>query len=243
MHDPPNLVGWGTVPIKAMLRERLRAPVSVGNDANVACLGEHRFGSARGVDDVIYVTVSTGVGGGVITGGELVTGWKGLGAEVGHIIVDPNAPRGHCGHVGCLESLVSGTAIAARARDALRAGAESSLRDAVKGNVGRVGAKHVFQAAAAGDEFGLGMIRQVSRDLAHGIVSLVHIFNPRMFILGGGVTRDWHMLAPEVHRVVSQQTFPEFLDGFDIMVSAFGDDVGLVGAAALVLRDSGVARG
>ena len=243
IHHPPNLIGWKRVPIKAMLQERFPIPVWVGNDANVACLGEHLFGSARGVHDFIYMTVSTGVGGGVLSGGRLVTGWKGLGAEVGHIIIDRNGTAGECGHVGCLESLVSGTAIARIARNGLNAGEVSSLRDSGGGDLESVRSEHVFAAAAAGDRFSAGLVKKVSWDLAMGIVSLVHIFNPKMFILGGGVSQDWHMLAPEVHRALDQQTFPEFLDGLDITVSAFGDDVGLMGAAALALQESGAAAG
>ena len=243
IHNPPNLVGWKTVPFKAMLQQRFAVPVWLGNDANVACLGEHLFGSARGVNDFIYMTVSTGVGGGVLSGGQLVTGWKGLGAEVGHIIIDRNGPTGQCGHVGCLESLVSGTSIARIARDGLSGGEESSLRETVGGDLGRVRAEHVFRAAAAGDRFSSDLVTQVAWDLAMGIVSLVHVFNPKMLILGGGVSRDWHMLLLDVSRAMRQQTFPEFKEGFEITVSALGDDVGLVGGAALVLLESGAATG
>ncbi len=239
IYHPPNLVGWEVVPFKAMLEKRFDAPVWVGNDANVACLGVQAFGVGKGIDDLIYMTVSTGVGGGVLTGGKLVTGWKGMAAEIGHIIIDRSRAKANCGHSGCLESLVSGTSIARIAREGLSSGEQSSLREVVGGDVADVRAEHVFQAAAAGDPYSVALVRQVAWDLSMGIVGLVHIFNPKLFVLGGGVTRDWHLLAPDVHVAMRQQTFPEFLADFDITLSTFGDDVGLVGAAALVLRESG----
>jgi glucokinase len=119
LFDPPNLIGWRTVPFKALLEQRVPAPVFIGNDANLACLGECVFGQARGVKDVVYLTVSTGVGGGVLSDGMLITGSRGMAAEVGHIIIDLAGPTGRCGHRGCLESHVSGVAIAERARRAI----------------------------------------------------------------------------------------------------------------------------
>lgn len=239
---PPNLIGWREVPIREMLAERFPVPVWVGNDATLACLGEHTYGCGRGIDDLIYMTVSTGVGGGVISNGVLLTGWRGLAGEIGHIIIQPNGPRGKCGHAGCLESLVSGTAIARRALEGLGDGTPSALAGLVQGDLpasGGLRAEHVFQAAAAGDGFSKDLVQQVARDLALGIVSLVHIFNPRMFIVGGGVARDWHLLAPAVERTVREHAMAGFLEGLTIVPSPLGDDVGLVGAAALVVREGG----
>lgn len=238
IYDPPNLIGWRNVPFRAMLQERFDAPVRLGNDANLACLGEHVFGAARGINDVIYMTVSTGVGGGVISEGVLIAGWRGMGAEVGHIIIDPNGPRGRCGHVGCLESHVSGTAIASRARAALMAGQKSALVDRVEGVLERVRAEDVFAAAAAGDAFSKDLVRHVATEMAVGIVSLIHIFNPRMFLLGGGVVHNWGMLAEDVQREIRERTFRGFLEGFELGLAGLGDDAGLAGAAALVLREA-----
>ncbi|MBI2855594.1 MAG: ROK family protein [Chloroflexi bacterium] len=243
IYEAPHLLGWKDVPIKAMLAERFPVPVWVDNDANVACLGEYTFGSGRGVKDLIYMTVSTGVGGGVISGGALVTGWRGLAGEVGHILIDPRGPRGKCGHVGCLESLVSGTAIAQLAVEALKGGHKSSLTGVVKRHLSRLKAEHVFQAAAQGDSLGRELVQQVAGDLARGIVSLVHIFNPRMFILGGGVARNWHLLAPPVQEELRQHAMKGFLDGLVITPSQLGDDVGLVGAAALAILEGDLKRG
>ena len=236
LFDPPSLIGWRTVPFKKMLEDRFQTPVWVGNDANLACLGEHAFGQAQGLEDVIYLTVSTGVGGGVISGGQLITGWRGMGVEAGHIIIDRDGPVGRCGHHGCLESHVSGTAIASRARAAIAAGRASALSS--HGRLDEMGASHVFQAAAQGDAFCQELVHSVARELGAGIVTLVHVFNPRMLILGGGVIQSWPMLESIVRRTVRKETFRGFHDGLAVTVSTFGDDIGLMGAAALVLRET-----
>lgn len=236
LYDPPNLIGWKTVRFKELLEQRFDAPVAIGNDANLACLGERQFGSAKGVDDVIFMTVSTGVGGGVISGGRTVTGVRGLGAEVGHIIIDLRGPTGRCGHQGCLESHVSGTAIAARARSAVKGGRQSALAIGV---LDEVGAADVFHAAARGDPLCADLVRSVGMELGVGIVSLVHIFNPKMFILGGGVMQNWNALESQVRRTIGELTFPEFQGSLEIRLAALGDDVGVIGAAALVLGVQG----
>ncbi|MEE9286123.1 MAG: ROK family protein, partial [Dehalococcoidia bacterium] len=194
LHHPPNLIGWGVVPFKSLLAQRFGVPVWMGNDATLAALGEHVFGAGRGVDDLIYMTVSTGVGGGVVTGGRLLLGARGLASELGHIIIDKHAAPGRralgaCGHEGCLESYVSGSAIARRAIEGLREGRRSALTDLAGGDIESIGARLVFQAAAQGDPFARELIEAVGRDLALGLVSLAHVFNPRKFIIGGGVSQ------------------------------------------------------
>lgn len=242
LYDPPNLIGWRTVPFKQLLEARFDVPIWMGNDANLACLGEHVFGQARGIDDVIYLTVSTGVGGGVLSGGRLITGWRGMGAEVGHIIIDMDGPTGRCGHKGCLESHVSGTAIAARARAALNSGKSIALTGNHGGKLDEMGARQVFIAAAAGNPLCADLVRRVARELALGIVSLVHIFNPQRVILGGGVLQSWDMLEAGVRQGVREMTFRGFQEGLEITTSSFGDDAGVIGAAALVLHESALSR-
>ncbi|MCH8194594.1 MAG: ROK family protein [Chloroflexi bacterium] len=248
MHRPPNLTGWQVVPFKSMLAERFGVPVWVGNDANVAALGEHVFGAGKGIGDMIYLTISTGVGAGVITGGRLLLGARGLGGEIGHMIIArrpapwQRAPAS-CGHIGCLESYVSGGAIARRAVAGLREGRRSSLAELSGGDVESIEAKQVFQAAAQGDAFAGELIEAVGRDLALGLASLIHLFNPRKFIIGGGVSRNWAMLEKSVLDELRRQVMPGFLDDLEIVVSQFGDDVGLVGAAALVVQEIGAGTG
>ncbi len=236
MLHPPSLPGWKRVPFQSLLARHFDAPVWVGNDATLAALGEHVFGAGRGVDDLVYLTISTGVGGGVIAGGRLLLGARGLAAELGHIIIDRNGPLARCGHAGCLESLVSGPAIARRAAEGLRAGRESSLW-ALAGGPDAVQPAHVFQAAAEGDAFARETVGAVARDLGLGIASLVHVFNPRKVIIGGGISQNWAALEPGVRETLERTAMPGFLDGLEVTTTRFGDDVGLVGAAALVLQE------
>ncbi|MSQ25769.1 MAG: ROK family protein [Dehalococcoidia bacterium] len=225
LHHPPNLAGWGVVRFKEMLEKRFKLPVAMGNDANLAALGEHRFGAGQGVDDLVYLTISTGVGGGVISRGRLITGARGLGAEAGHIMIAPDGPAGPCGHRGCLESLVSGTAIARRAAEGVRLGRRTTL-----GSVARLRAEEVFAAAKEGDAFARELIGEVARDMARGIVSLVHVFNPSLVLMGGGVSQNWGMLAGPVEEEVRRLAMPGFMDGCALRASALGDDAGLAGA-------------
>ena len=238
LHFPPNLEGWQVVPFKSMLSHRFGGPVWIGNDANVAALGELVFGAGKGVSDLIYLTVSTGIGGGVVTGGELLTGSRGLGGELGHIFIARDGPPSLCGHVGCLESLASGPGIANRAREALAAGQESVLSTMADNGPSHVRAEHVFQAAIQGDAYASQLIADVGEDLARGIAGLIHVFNPKIFVVGGSVVlHNWHVLGPIVDKEVKRLLMPGFLDGFELRLSQFGDDVGLVGAAALVVRE------
>ena len=249
LYDPPNLQGWGVVPFQLMLAERFDGPVRMGNDATVACLGEYVFGQGRGMSDLIYLTVSTGVGGGVMAHDTLLSGYRGLGPELGHIIVDREAEdaagqagveTGPCGHAGCLEMMTSGTAIAQRARTGLEGGAQSSLRGMSLGRLDDIEAEHVFRAAAEGDPFAADLMKTAARDLAFGLVSLVHAFNPRRIVLGGSVALyNWELLGPFVESRVREHAFPPFLEPFDIVLSEFGDDAGLIGAAALVAHRPG----
>ena len=240
LHHPPNLKGWEVVPVRSMLTERFGAPVWVGNDASLAALGVHVFGVGRGVDDMIYMTVSTGVGGGIISGGRLVTGARGLAGEVGHIIIDRNGPLNEaCGHHGCLESLVSGTSIARRAREAIEGGRETSLAHVEEPEAVR--AEDVFLAAAQGDVFARGLVDEVAFDLALGIASLVHVFNPRKFVLGGGVSQNWPLLEAIVRETLGMVLMPGFAEHLEIEISKLGDDVGLVGAAAYAVSEMGKA--
>ena len=239
LHYPPNLKGWKTVAFKGMLASHFKMPVAMGNDATVAALGEHVFGDGRGVDDLVYLTVSTGIGGGVITGGQLLTGAWGMAGELGHIFIAPEGPLGKCGHRGCLESLACGEAITLRARLAMKAGRATSLSKVPQA---ALTTKDVFTAAAAGDAFAKELIQAVATDLGRGIASLVHVFNPRKVILGGGVTKSWEMIEPVVEKTVHGLLMPGFIGRLEIVRTRFGDDIGLLGATALAVRELGIKK-
>ena len=229
----PNLLTWYNTPLKQMLERDLGVTVRVGNDANLAALGERRFGAGRGCDDLVYLTVSTGIGGGVITGGRLLVGSRGFAAELGHMTIDVNGPRCNCGNVGCLEVMASGTAIARFARERLSRGDVSTISEMVSGDLNRVTAQTVAEAAESGDQVAREIVQTAATNLGAGVVSLVHIFNPQVVIIGGGVSRAGDLIFEPVRRVVAERVMRDI--DVRIVPAALGDDSGLLGAAALVL--------
>lgn len=232
----PNLSGWVDVPLKEWLEAELRVRVFAGNDANLAALGEQRFGAGRGVEDLIYITVSTGIGGGVIIGGKLLTGVSGVAGEVGHQTIDIDGPRCACGNVGCLEVLAAGPAIA---RDASRGlergedGGQSSLRAVLA--KGPITAEHVVEAARAGDAYAGRVFRSAAEKIGVGVVNLLHLFNPRLVVIGGGVANAGPLLFGPIEQMVRSRALPGAREAVRIVRAALGDNVGLYGAAAWAL--------
>jgi len=233
--EAPNLPGWIDVPLKALLEDAFQVPVRVGNDANVAALGEHRFGAGQGVDDLIYVTVSTGIGGGIISQGQLIVGAHGLGGEVGHITVEVGGPPCSCGNTGCVEILASGPAIAREAVARIRMGAATLIVDLVGGDLGRVTAETVTQAASQGDRLGREIVQRAGFYIGVAFVSLIHIFNPRLFLLGGGVSRAGELLFEPIRTTVRERAMLPFQQDLRIEPAGLGQDAGMWGAVALAL--------
>ncbi|MDW8064248.1 MAG: ROK family protein [Anaerolineae bacterium] len=222
----PNL-GWENVPLTDRLRERFGVPCFVGNDANLAALGEWQYGAGRGHAHLVYLTISTGIGGGVITHGLLLEGAHGLGAELGHIMVEPReGPRCSCGQKGCLEAMASGTAIARMAREAWARGEPVPWSDPAT-----VTAADVAWAATRGDPVASAIMDRAAFYLGVGIASFWHIFNPTLIILGGGVmkTGDWFLEKIRAYAQEHAMT-PDYIT--PIVRAALGDDAGLLGALA-----------
>lgn len=224
----PNLPGWQDVPLKAELEEALGLPAVVGNDANLGGLGEALFGAGRGHANLVYLTVSTGIGSGILVDGRLLVGARGLASEAGHMVVRLDGPRCGCGKRGCLEALASGTAIAARAAERLTAGESSALA----ARRPPLTAEHVASAALRGDRLAREVLLEAARVLGEGIANLVHLVNPSLVVLGGGVTRSGSEWWQAVTTTVDQATWPAFRRGLQVVPAALGDDQGLLGAAA-----------
>jgi glucokinase len=232
----PNVPGWEQVPLKAILEEEFDLPVHIGNDANLAALAEQRFGAGKGTRDLIYITHSTGIGGGIIIDGRMLLGSKGLGAEVGHITLDIDGPRCGCGSIGCLEAMAAGPAIARNAIQAIEAGRETIISDLVDGDLSQITAKEVNEAAQQGDLLGIELIRQAGELVGIGLVSLVHLFNPEIIVIGGGVSKAGELLFAPIRETVRARCMAEdYWRDMAIVPAALGDDVGLMGALALVL--------
>lgn len=231
---PPNLPGWNNVPVRKLVQERFGCPVYLGNDANVAALAEAARGAAHGYKYVIYLTVSTGIGSGLIDDGHLVVGSDGLAGEAGHMIMIVD------GDVLDLENAASGTAIAREAVKRLSAGAESSIRDRVNGNLQNVTSKIVGQAAQEGDALAVELIEQAGYRVGLGIVSLMHILNPQIVVVGGGVTNVGDLLFKPMRRAVEDHALdPSYHESVPIVPASLGDNVALIGAAALVSTRGG----
>ncbi len=232
---PPNLPGWHNIPLADIISAEFGLPVYIGNDANVAALAETSKGVAQGFRHVIYITVSTGIGSGVISDGKLVTGRAGLAAELGHIPIIVEE-----GKVSSIELEAAGPAIARRVKSAITAGAKSQVLDLVKGDPSRIDAKAVGIAAEAGDELAIECLAHAGRMIGLSIVTAVLLFNPEIVVIGGGVTKTGELLFAPMRRAVEEHILDRaFTADLRIEQAALGDDVALVGAAALVATAGG----
>lgn len=232
---PPNLPGWRDVPLADIISAEFGLPVFVGNDANVAALAEASKGAAQGCRHVVYITISTGIGSGVICDGRLLMGRDGLAAELGHIpiLVDGES-------VSSVELEAAGPAIARRARHAIADGRKSIIEDLLDGDLARVDAEVVGEAAAAGDELAIKMLARAGRIIGLAIVAALHLFNPEIVVLGGGVTKTGSLLFDPMRQSIERHVLDQsYLEGLRIESAALGGDAALVGAAALAATDGG----
>ncbi len=236
----PNL-GWQDVPLRRLMLEAFDVPVFVGNDADVAALGEHRFGAGRGVSDMVYLTISTGIGGGLILNNRLFTGGNGIGGEVGHLTVEPRGRRCRCGNIGCLETVASGTAIARIARERIAAGEPSSLVDMVNGNLDLITAKEVNEAGQHGDPLAKSVFAEAGMYLGIAIVNLMYLLNPSLFVLGGSVTKAGDLLLAPLRATVEDRAPLAYREQTRIVTAMLEGDVGLWGALSLCLMQLGLA--
>lgn len=225
----PNIPEWIEFPLVARLRADFGVPAFLDNDANVAALGEWSFGAARDHHDVVYITVSTGIGGGVIVNDRVMQGYHGLAAELGHVIVDPDGPPCNCGFAGHLESFTSGPAIVRYVADQLAQGRSSSLR-----GVETVDPPSIADAARQGDALAVDAYQRAGEYLGIAVASFLHAFDPSIVIFGGGVSAAGPLLFDPFRRSLEQRVFhPRYLQGLKIEMAALGDDAGLLGALAL----------
>jgi glucokinase len=230
-----NMPGWHNVPHQKELSGRLQKPVYIDNDANAAAVGEWQFGAGKGLRNVLYMTVSTGIGGGVISEGHILHGARGLAGEVGHMTIDIHGPKCACGNTGCLEVLASGTAIARQAVELIKTGLPTALTDMVGDDLTKITAQLVTKAAREGDGLALELMQRVGEYIGIGLVNLFHLFNPEMAIIGGGVSQAGDLIFVPAREIVHHRTMEGFHEGIPIIPATLGDDVGLLGAAALVL--------
>ena len=236
--EPPNLPGWKCVPLRSLLSAKFGRPTFLGNDANAAALAEHLYGAGRGVQDMIYLTISTGIGSGIIVDGRMLLGYRGLAGEIGHTIVLPDGPACGCGAHGCIEALASGPSIARDVVARLKAGKESRIPKMVKGDLTKVDARIVNEAAQLGDKLAINAFRRAGAYLGIACANLLRLFNPRMFVFGGSVTKAGALLFDPLREALAVHAPQIYLDGLAIAPAALGDDVGLLGALALAVTET-----
>jgi glucokinase len=233
VYATPNLHGWHDVPAQQLLEARLGCPVAIHNDGNLAGYAEWIAGAGIGARDMVFMTVSTGIGGGLILDGELYSGTAGTAGEIGHIIYDPDGPPCGQGHKGCLEGSASGTAIARRARELLAAGEASTLAALPPG---QLDARAVGDAAAQGDALALRIYTDAARALGLAVGSLLNLLSPGVVVIGGGLINAGDLLFTPLRAAVGEIAFAARLARCRIVPAALGTDAGLVGAVAWAVR-------
>lgn len=237
IYSAPNIPGWDNLPLRNILRERFGVEVCLGNDANLAALGEWKYGAGQGHQHVLYLTVSTGIGGGVISDGHLLLGAHGLAAELGHVTVLPDGPVCSCGQRGHVEAVASGTAIGRYVTDQLDQGTPSILHEVVAQTGRYPTGRDIYEAAKQGDSLAESALARAGTYIGYMLADYLHIFNPSIIILGGGVSRSGPFLIEPLKAAMAERLIsPEYLNGLVITTAALGDDAGLLGALALAVN-------
>jgi glucokinase len=230
----PNL-GWVNLPLRQIIHDRLGLPAALDNDANCAVLGEWWVGAARGARHAIGITIGTGIGGGLILDGKLYHGASDVAGEIGHTTIDTEGRRCKCGNYGCLEAYASGPNIALRAVEEIEAGAVSRLPSLVGGDLSKVTAQTVYQAAQDGDDLALEVVNDTARFLGVGIGNLLNVFNPEAVVVCGGVTLAGDHLFVPLRREVARRAFKPAVSACRIVPGELAGTAGVYGAAKAFL--------
>jgi glucokinase len=234
IHQLVNVPGrWRHVPLAKQLARRLRCPCALDNDVNVTALGEWRFGAGRGTRHSVYVTLGTGVGGGLVINGRLIRGAASTAGEIGHMTISLDGPRCACGSQGCLEAFVGTAAVLRAAHRAIRTGRSTLARLAAQRG-GRLTPELVSQAAQAGDSAARRVWREVGGYLGRGLSNVINLLNPERIVIGGGIARAWPWFGPRLRETIRACAFEVPAKACRVVRAALGDDAGIVGAAVLV---------
>lgn len=240
VYSPPNLPGWDALPLKAKLESEFQVPVTIENDANASALAEFRFGGGRGYKAVLYMTMSTGIGGGIVINGQIYHGANDSAGEVGHQILLPNGPRCGCGKRGCLEALCSGPAIARRAQTAIQKRLEdektaTAILTLADGCIEDVKSEHVLEAARIGDRLALELVGETAYYMGWGIANLVNILNPDIVLLGTIAVAAGDLLLNPIRETVLKFAMTRPAEAVKIAPAQLGEALGDLAAVALVV--------
>jgi glucokinase len=224
----PNIPAWTNYPLADLLSKQYKVPAFLGNDANLAALGEWKYGAGQGHHDVLYLTLSTGIGGGVISSDMLIEGWRGMAAELGHVTILPGGPVCSCGVRGHLEAVASGPAIVRYVMDQIAAG-----RSSILGIGTDLGAIEVALAAGQGDALAQEAFARAGGFIGQAVAEFLHIFNPSIVIFGGGVSKSGRLILDPIEESMQRNIMDKsYLDGLQITTAKLGDDAGLLGSLA-----------
>jgi glucokinase len=229
----PTLPGWDGFALKARLSDLFGQAVLVENDGISAAYGEWRHGAGRGLANIVFATVSTGIGGGVVVDGHLLHGRRGMAAHIGHLRLSFDGPVCNCGAPGCFEAYASGTALGQRGREHAALSPDSHL-GRIATATGVPDARDVVEGARTGDADCLALIAEEARLLGHGFINLAHLYSPDRIILGGGVSQAFDLLDADLHATIRAKALPAF-KRLRVVPAALGDNAGLMGVANLAL--------
>jgi glucokinase len=227
----PNL-GWRNFPLRQRVSDALGLPATLDNDANCAVFGEWWMGAGRGSRYLVGLTIGTGIGGGIVIDGRIYHGASDAAGEIGHTTIDSTGRRCKCGNYGCIEAYASGPAIAARAVEGIEAGAESKLPTYTGGDLTRITAQTVYEAAHDGDDYANEVVRETAKFLGAGVANLINIFNPDTVVILGGVTLAGDRLFTPLRAEVSRRAFKPAVERCRILPGELPGTAGVVGAAA-----------
>jgi glucokinase len=231
----PNL-GWTNFPLRDRLAHALNLPATLDNDANCAIFGEWWRGAARGTDYVVGLTIGTGIGGGIVLAGEIYRGASDIAGEIGHMSIDSTGRLCKCGNYGCIEAYASGPAIAARAVEGVSAGVDTSLPRYVDGDLAKITAQVVYEAAHDGDDFAREVVKDTARFLGAAVANIINIFNPQVVVICGGVTMAGDRLFVPLRAEVSRRAFKPAVAVCRIVPGELLGTAGVYGAAAVFMK-------
>ena len=235
-----NMPKFKNVPICRMLNEKLEASIVFDNDANVACWGEYAVGAGKGVKDMVFFTLGTGIGGGIISNGELVHGCGENAAELGHMIIYPDGRLCNCGQRGCVEAYASADSTARRATEAVETGAESSLKK-VLDKKGRITSKDVYEHLASGDKLAEQIADDTAKALAITCINMLHTTEPKRIVFAGGMIAAGDVLLNRIKDFFNEHIWTLKKETVEICFATLGEDAGIIGAAALAQHTFGKA--
>ena len=230
-----NNINFNDVPMCKEIQKYIQLPIYLENDANCAALAESMIGAARDVADSVTVTLGTGVGGGIIMNNHIVSGFNGIGGEIGHTVIQMGGEGCTCGRKGCWEAYASATGLIRQTRQAAVRYPNSAVNRLVNGDLNRIDAKTAFDAMREGDEAGTMVVDQYIRYVAEGIANIINIFQPAKVVIGGGISKEGETLLKPLREIVSKSTYYGFgeIPQSQIVKAEMGNGAGIVGAAGL----------